>query len=252
MSEQLIARYTTTHYDVSLQNTTNAFATSFLGKSSKINKCSFSLGTHGSPAGTAVAKLYAMTGSYGSDGKPTGSALATSNTRSASDFSGGGWYDFTFSGAEQYLMSDGFYYEISIEYTGTSTDYVVARYEYDSGPNSGKRVTTTWSALEAGFNPIVAFYVYGTTNYILTAQVGVFVLTGISAILSKFHSYIMTTTVGQFILTGIAVVLTKAFGIWDNQTKSSTSSFTNEAKHNISPVGKNKSTTSTFTNKDKS
>jgi len=72
----------------------------------------------GSPTGTVVAKLYAITGTYGTDAIPTGSALATSDNFDASTVTALGFYEFTFSGANQYAMTASNHYAIEIEYSG--------------------------------------------------------------------------------------------------------------------------------------
>lgn len=70
-----------------------------------------------------------------------------------------------------------------------------------------------------------------TVDYTLITAVGAFILTGINIILLKAHNYIISLLNGIFNLTGINIILEKTGSDWTNQSKSGTSSFTNQDKH---------------------
>ena len=103
----------------------------------------------GSATGNLVAKLYAHTGSFGSTGTPSGAALATSVNIDVSKLTTS--YAETEIGFEtQYYMTASTNYFLSIEYTGTATDYV--HVEGDStGTHAGNLATYngSWSAQAA-------------------------------------------------------------------------------------------------------
>jgi len=73
----------------------------------KLTSGQFALWKIGSPAGTLVAVLYALTGTFGTNGRPTGAALATSNTVAMSSIGGMAFYTFTFP--QPYTLSNGHY-----------------------------------------------------------------------------------------------------------------------------------------------
>src|SRR5947207_971022 len=90
---------------------------SFTSNGGLLSSAQFHLAKNGSPTGTAVAKLYAATGTFGTDAKPTGAALATSGTLDVSTIPTfpQTLMTFTFSGANQYLMVAGTVYCIALE-----------------------------------------------------------------------------------------------------------------------------------------
>lgn len=95
-------------------------AQSFVGDGNKITKISVELSNTGSPTGNIYAKLYAHSGTFGTSSVPTGSVLATSNAVNVTSISSQAFYDFTFSGAEQYQLGNGTNYVIVIDVSGVS------------------------------------------------------------------------------------------------------------------------------------
>ena len=115
----------------------------------KITSVVYSLTKSGTPAGTAVAKIYLITGTSGTDGKPTGSALATSDpvtltslTTSLADT------PFSFSGVNQVTLTNGTAYCVTIEFSGmTGTDYIgmsLAASDVDANNNKVYNFSGTW------------------------------------------------------------------------------------------------------------
>lgn len=79
----------------------------------------------GLPTGTMTAQLYAHSGVYGTSSKPTGAALATSDAFDCSTL--GGAYalvNFTFSGANQYVMAASTSYCIAVVNSGNAVSLV--------------------------------------------------------------------------------------------------------------------------------
>ncbi|HUV84164.1 MAG TPA: hypothetical protein VMV86_00560 [Methanosarcinales archaeon] len=95
---------------------------SFTGKAGNLVSCKWYLRKYGSPTGNIVAKLYAHSGTYGVSSIPTGEPLATSNTIDITTLSTSlQLTTFSFEGAEQYLLVNGTYYCLVIEFSGGDT-----------------------------------------------------------------------------------------------------------------------------------
>jgi hypothetical protein len=108
-----------------------------------LTSAQFYLKKSGSPTGNAVAKLYAHSGTYGTSSKDTGSALATSDNFDVSTLTTSNQLiSFTFSGANQYSMTAG-YYCITLEYSGGDvSNKVVFNFDSTSPTHSGNFFTT--------------------------------------------------------------------------------------------------------------
>lgn len=125
-------------------------AQSFTGKDAKITNCRFILQKVGSPTGNAYAKLYSHSGTYGTSSIP-GSLLATSDALTVSGITTTLLAQtLSFSGAQQYVMSNGSHYVITIEYTGgNGTNYIVVYSNASSPTHSGNYADTadliSWS-----------------------------------------------------------------------------------------------------------
>jgi hypothetical protein len=134
-----------------LNNTTTRVGQGFsVGANGKLlSRVHVRLKKVGSATGNLVAKLYAHTGTFGSAGTATGSALATSVNIDVSKLTTS--YAETEIGFDtQYFMTASTNYFISIEYTGTATDYV--HVEGDStGTHAGNLATYagSWTAQAA-------------------------------------------------------------------------------------------------------
>lgn len=122
-TKTLVDSYSTTNRDEShaLSSTQNdALGQCFTPNASgTLESVKFMIYKTGSPTGNAVAKLYAITGTYGTNGVPTGTALATSDNFDVSTTTAD-WitYEITFSGGNKYSMTSGTQYAISIEWNG--------------------------------------------------------------------------------------------------------------------------------------
>lgn len=95
---------------------------SFTATSGNLTSAVFRLARILTPAGNVTAKLYAHSGTYGTDSVSTGSALATSDAIAASSLpTSNADVTFTFSGANQYAMTAGTKYIITVEYNTSNT-----------------------------------------------------------------------------------------------------------------------------------
>lgn len=141
------------NYLASGENT--RIAQSFTGVNGLFSKITVELRKTGSPTGNLTAKLYDHTGTYGTTGTPTGTALATSDALSVSTISTTSTqYTITFSGANQYQMTDGTYYWISLEYSGGSTTNKIGVVMDISSPTASGRAAyyngTSWTFTDNG------------------------------------------------------------------------------------------------------
>jgi hypothetical protein len=115
-----------------------------------IRRAFFNLKKVGSPTGSCVARLYAMTGTHGSSAVPTGSALATSSPVPLSSITS--FYttvEFSFPVTSGALMSASTNYVIVVEYTdGNASNYLHVRGLASTGTHSGNRssYSGSWSA----------------------------------------------------------------------------------------------------------
>ena len=119
---------------------------------SKLKSASFWLNKVGAPAGTLTAKLYAHGGTFGTSSTGTGTPLASSNSISATLLSTAtqAFYQFTFTGANQYTLVDGTNYVISLELSGTAStplDRVLAYVAVGTNPGNVSTSTGTVSTL---------------------------------------------------------------------------------------------------------
>lgn len=135
----------------------------------QITSAKFMLYKSGSPTGNAYVKLYDHSGVYGTSSKPTGSPLATSNAFDVSTLTTGTttWVTFTFSGAEQYVMTADAKYCIVFENpaSGTidSSNYVWHRCRTTDPDHSGNLFWYSNGAWSAFSGADTMFYVYGDT-----------------------------------------------------------------------------------------
>ena len=145
------------------------FTTPNNGQTYALTQAVFYLYTGAGSPGTLNAVLYAMTGTYGTNGKPTGSALATSGNVSGTGLGGSyGLVTFTFSGAQQYVMSANTNYCIVVQATsGTfdGSDYVEVGAD-NSGVLTGYGNVATYlnSAWSTSSSIMTIFYVYGQST----------------------------------------------------------------------------------------
>jgi hypothetical protein len=141
----------------------------------KLSQVKFYLHKTGTPTGNLFAKLYAMSGTFGSTGIPTGPMLAKSNAINVATLTGSAQLiAFTFSGAQQYLMTNGTHYVIICDASDDASNTVTSSGNtsviWRNGPSSthpGDEAWTsngwpsgspTWNTDGVGWD--VIFYVY--------------------------------------------------------------------------------------------
>jgi hypothetical protein len=180
VEEQTEDDYTTTSGgDLILGDTVTARGQVFQASSSRnLSSVEFEMGIAGSPTGTVVAKLYAITGTPNSDAVPTGSALATSDTIDASNITDT-WWRFVFNGSNKYTMTQNTWYAIVLEYTGDSSNNL--RVEADNttpthGGNAVKYESSAWGAQSRDLS--FAVYSIASSGYTIEATSGSFALAG--------------------------------------------------------------------------
>lgn len=125
----------------------------------RVRMCKF-----GSPTGTAVARIYAHTGTYGTSSVPTGSVLATSGTLDVSTLSGSdSWITFEFTGSNRIILNSGTYYCISIYYNGGDASNQVWVGMKGTGAHGGNESYYSGGAWNISGSPTydVVFYLLG-------------------------------------------------------------------------------------------
>ncbi len=135
----------------------------FAASTESMSGVSFRLWKTGSPTGTAVAKLYACSGTPGSTGVPTGAALATSSQFDVSQLNAySTWYPFNFS--TPYSGSAGNYC-ITIEYSGgNSSNYIYVN--DNTASHAGNEFYNNSGSNVANASRDLCFKLYGYTTAI--------------------------------------------------------------------------------------
>lgn len=168
-----VSSYSESNQDAttSLQDVTatSACGQSFPGNNGILSSIRFYLKKTGSPTGTAVAKIYAHSGTFGSTGVPTGAALATSETLTVSTLTVSyALTEFKFEDPNNITLSTGTNYFVVIEYTAGSAGNTVDVGRDGSSPGHGGNFATyassTWSAVSTSD---ACFYVYSGGAIIL-------------------------------------------------------------------------------------
>lgn len=142
---------------------TSRSAQTFTANGEKVVSAKFYLQNTTGATGNIIARLYAMSGNFGTTGIPTGSALATSDNFNVSTITSSfALKTFTFSGANQYVTTNGVNYCISIETSGSLNTLRLGR-DMTSPTAAGNMATgaSTWAPI-TGQDFI--FYVYGEPN----------------------------------------------------------------------------------------
>jgi hypothetical protein len=140
------------------------FGQSFTVSSSiKLCSCKFLLKKTGYPTGNVYAYLFTHSGVYGSSSVPTGLALAISDPYDVSTIpnSAGTWITFTFSGANQYAMSAG-YYCIEFNNPGGDGSNYVNQFVCNSSCTASGNASYDYGGYSAYPNGDTFFYVYGS------------------------------------------------------------------------------------------
>jgi hypothetical protein len=102
------------------------------------------------PTGTAVAKLYAISGTFGTSAVPNGAALATSKTIDVSKLTTA-YQTVEFGFDTQYLMAASTNYAITVEYTGGDASNYIHVDGAAAGTHAGNAAALTgvWAAAAA-------------------------------------------------------------------------------------------------------
>ena len=154
-----------------LNNTVHGAAQSVTGDGGTLSRARFMLSKSASPTGTAVAKLYAHTGTFGTTSEPTGAAVATSETLDVSTLTGTlALTDFEFR--DEFVLVNTTKYVIAIEYTAGSAVNTVNVGTDTSTPGHGGNFATantgfTWTAV-------------GGTDAIFTLRTGAIAILSVS------------------------------------------------------------------------
>ena len=138
----------------------------FAGIASKILSAKWYLSKEGLPTGNAVAKVYAMSGTFGTDGNVTGSALATSGNLDVSTLTTSlQLIEFTFSGANQITLTAGTKYVLTVEFTGGDAgNYVNVGLDDSSSTHAGNYSVNSGGTWFPGNTLDFCFYLYGITT----------------------------------------------------------------------------------------
>lgn len=157
-------------YNESNQDTTQSLVSgsvigngqSFVGNGGVLTSAQFYLKKTGSPTGTAVAKVYAHSGTFGTSSIPTGTALATSATLDVTTLTTS--YQliaFKFIGTNNITLTNATDYVITIEYSGGSSGNTVdVGIDSSSPTHSGNESTLTGSTWTAHSGIDTIFFVY--------------------------------------------------------------------------------------------
>lgn len=160
--------YSETNQDTttSLQDTVGANISgagqSFTGNGGTLSSCRFYLKKTGSPTGTAVAKVYAHSGTFGTSSIPTGTALATSQTLTVSSLTTSyALTEFKFKGSNNITLTNATKYIVTIEYSsGSSGNTVDVGKDTSSPSHGGNGSTFASSAWTASSTTDYCFYLY--------------------------------------------------------------------------------------------
>jgi len=138
------------------------------GSSLKITSAKFYMKIYsGAPVANVAAVLYAHTGTYGSSSLPTGSILATSATYDTTALTSSyQLIEFTFSGAQQYVMDASTYYCIAVQALSATTldgSNVIAVGSTTTYATHGGNAFNYENNWYASSGTDVFFFVYGDT-----------------------------------------------------------------------------------------
>ncbi len=155
----VVTPITSSQYEETNQDTTQSMysgsvvgtAQSFVGNGGVLTSAQFYLKKTGSPTGTAVAKVYAHSGTYGTSSVPTGAALATSNTVDVSTLTTSyALTSFKFTGTGNITLTNTTDYVVSVEYSsgsvGNTVDVGIDSSSPTHGGNEATLTGSTWTA----------------------------------------------------------------------------------------------------------
>lgn len=138
----------------------------FTGIASVVASCKWYLSKEGAPTGNAVARIYAMSGTFGTNGNVTGSPLATSDSFDVSTLTGSlQLISFIFSGANQITLSAATHYVLTVEFTGGDAgNYVNVGSDGSSPTHAGNYSVNSGGTWFPGNTIDFCFYVYATLS----------------------------------------------------------------------------------------
>lgn len=166
---QLVDSYGIPNFD-SYQQVQGGFAPGF-GQSftssiiQRLYSARFLLQKAGAPTGTAVAKIYNVSGTPGTNAVPTGSALATSGTINVASLTGTATVtEFFFTGTNAIPLGVGNYFVTFEYFGGDSSNYVNVAQDQSSPTHPGNEaglVSGTWFE---NHSYDMIFFVYATPS----------------------------------------------------------------------------------------
>ncbi len=165
-----------------------------------LSSADFYLLRSGVISGTAVAKLYAITGTYGTNAVPTGSPLATSDAVSVSGLSSStpALISFPFSGANQYSLVAGTNYAIAIDYNSGDNTHCVCVCADNTSPTASGNAFTYNGTYSANSSIDFIFYVYGSSGAALTDTIS-FIKTKVQTFTESFSLAESFSTIKSFL-----------------------------------------------------
>lgn len=125
-----------------------AVGQSFTGNGGKLSSVGFYLKKYNSPTGSAVAKIYAHTGTFGVSSKPTGTALAISDVLDTSTLSSSTTLTpLVFSGANKITLTAGTNYVVTFECSEASPNgvYIQEKYTPTTHPGNYSYLSGIWT-----------------------------------------------------------------------------------------------------------
>jgi hypothetical protein len=151
-----------TSYGWAYNTSVSTWCISFTGQAGNLASAKFYLGTNATPAsGTCRAKLYAHSGTFGTSSVPNAAALATSDNVDVTLATSPALVEFTFTGDNQYTMSDSTYYIIGVETVTTFLQAHALGVGLDNTPsfagNSSYYYNSAWTVYT---DSDLIFYVY--------------------------------------------------------------------------------------------
>lgn len=139
-----------------------ADAQSLVGGNGRLARALFYATKIGAPTGNIVSSLYAITGTPGTNAVPTGSPLVTSDNVSITTVTFSfDWVQFDFSGANQYRMTPGTNYCLSIEFGGgDASNYLVPGYDHTASGTTNVSIKNSGGTWIGTFPGTLTYYVY--------------------------------------------------------------------------------------------
>jgi len=135
--------------DTDLDDAVTGVGQSITGDGTILRNIKWFVSTSGTPTGNVVSKVYAHSGSFGTTSVPTGAALATSNnvdvTTIGTTFA---LHDFKFD--DGFTLVNTTNYVITLEFTGTSSDFINVGTDTSTPGHAGNFSTfasPTWTAV---------------------------------------------------------------------------------------------------------